>query len=125
MLDADPGNSEAAAALVALQLGANRDAAAPAHGDDGSVGRELELTRLRRALAGVGRNTCPSLLVTGPAGIGKTHLLDRLVAGLGSDGWVVLRGTAVEGDRDVPFAALRAALRPVADAAPPGSSDLV
>jgi len=121
VLATDPENGEAAAALVALQLQASRDAAAPASDGGGGVGRELELARLRQALAGVERNSGPSLLVTGPAGIGKTHVLERLIADLESDAWVVLRGTAVEGDRDVPFAALRAALRPVADAVPPGS----
>ena len=121
VLATDPESGEAAAALVALQFDASRHAVAPADDDGGGVGRELELARLRRALAGVERSTGPNLLVTGPTGIGKTHLLERLVASLESDRWIVLRGTAAEGDRDVPFAALRSALRPVADAAPPGS----
>lgn len=60
------------------------------------IGRAEELGRLRRmvddGLGGVG-------LVIGPAGVGKTALVDELRRSMGADGCRVLRGRAVVGDR--------------------------
>lgn len=52
-----------------------------------------------------------SVLVSGPAGIGKSLLLEHVAHRLANEGWTVCHGVAVPGDRRAPYAALRAALR--------------
>lgn len=54
-----------------------------------------------------------SVLVSGPAGIGKSSLLDHVTHRLAAEGWTPCHGVAVPGDRRAPYAALRAALRSV------------
>lgn len=67
-------------------------------------GRGALLARLSRLLS---RVDMPSLLVTGPAGIGKTRLLDALGFELSEQGWAVLRQTASPSDLRTPLSALR------------------
>ena len=54
-----------------------------------------------------------ALLVHGEAGIGKTALLEQLVAS--AEGFVVLRARGYESESDIPFAALLDLLSPVLD----------
>jgi DNA-binding SARP family transcriptional activator/tetratricopeptide (TPR) repeat protein len=76
------------------------------------IGRGRELTTvldtIGRAVAGGGN----ALLVAGPTGIGKTHLLRHALARLDDAGWTVAAGTSVRDDRLAPFASLRTALLP-------------
>jgi hypothetical protein len=51
------------------------------------------------------------LVVRGEAGVGKTALLESLVAG--ADGMTVLRTRGVESEAELPYAALHRLLRPV------------
>src|SRR5690606_27497160 len=66
---------------------------------------------VRRAREGAGG----ALILRGEAGIGKTALLDH--AADRAAGMRVLRGSGVEGEADVPFAALHLLLGDLADAA--------
>ncbi len=75
-------------------------------------GRDRECTRILDAVAGTANGTGAAILVAGPTGIGKTHLLRHLLAQLAEDGWTVAMGAAVRDDRVAPFAALRTALLP-------------
>jgi DNA-binding CsgD family transcriptional regulator len=77
------------------------------------VGRERELGRLRTLADAVAGGESGALAVVGPAGVGKSALLERFVDGL--DALTVLRAAGVEAERDMPFAALDALLRPVLD----------
>ncbi len=75
--------------------------------DDGPfVGREAELDRL----SAVASTLPAAVTVLGPAGIGKTRLVDRLVEQLGGR-FRVLRGAGVPYDSRQPYAAVAAALR--------------
>lgn len=75
------------------------------------VERDLELTALRDVLAEAGRGQARVVLVTGEAGIGKTRLLNELLAEAASCGWQTLVGLAGERDADFPFAPVVDALR--------------
>lgn len=114
-LDAEPSAQlEAAYADVV----ARRDAATIAVVPGGRLpgrrlfGRQRTLARLRRSLAGTPAGGGPALLLLGPTGIGKSHLLGALIDELGRAGWVVRPGRSVPDDRRAPFAALRQALAP-------------
>ncbi|WP_213456913.1 helix-turn-helix transcriptional regulator [Rhizomonospora bruguierae] len=72
------------------------------------VGRDEVFDRAWRALAGPG-----SVLLSGPAGIGKTALLRALAAEAAAAGWVVLGCAPAEPEQDLPFAALADLLRPL------------
>ncbi|MDG4798795.1 LuxR family transcriptional regulator [Micromonospora sp. WMMD1082] len=60
-------------------------------------------------------NTPGSVLLEGPAGIGKTALQRALVAEATQAGWHVLACAPTESETDLPFAALADLLRPLAD----------
>ena len=101
------------------------------------VGRSAELSELLGLCAGAPGG---SVLVAGPAGVGKTRLLDELAARVEASGTLVLRGSAVAGggpyrplaesllraapptlaehERLVPFRAVLARLLPAWPAAP-------
>lgn len=76
----------------------------------GLVGREVELVRARAALRRADEGRPAAILVTGPAGIGKTRLCEELVDQAGAEGWLVLRAAAREPTATVPYAALTEAV---------------
>lgn len=67
-------------------------------------GRGVLLTRLLRLLTSGDK---VSVLITGPAGIGKTRLLEVLSLALGERGWAVVGATAAAEDFRVPQSAIR------------------
>ncbi|NUR72445.1 MAG: AAA family ATPase, partial [Hamadaea sp.] len=75
-------------------------------------GRDEERARLRTLAEQVCAGNATALVLRGPAGIGKTALLDDLAARAGLD---VLRVTGVETETELPYAALDLLLRPVFD----------
>ncbi|HJR25887.1 MAG TPA: AAA family ATPase [Acidimicrobiales bacterium] len=72
------------------------------------VGREAELAQLVDVLAGLDEGRGGAVVVHGPAGIGKTRLVDEALARVG--GLTVFRTSCGELERDVPFACIAAAL---------------
>ncbi|WBB67298.1 LuxR family transcriptional regulator [Micromonospora sp. WMMD812] len=78
-----------------------------------AVGRDGVVERARRSLA-EGR----SVLLEGPAGIGKTVVLRSLVDANGRDGWLTLGCAPTETERALPFAGLADVLAPLADRVP-------
>ena len=70
------------------------------------VGRERELGLLQEAWRAGGQ----TLVVRGPAGIGKSRLVRELVAGVREAGGVVLAGRCSPTSADVPLRPLREAL---------------
>ncbi len=92
----------------------------PAVGQDSPmVGRGRELHAVEQVLARLAAGRPAVVEVTGEPGIGKTRLLDELTRAAGRRGYVVARGGAEEGDRDVPYAAITRALDPLIDALDP------
>lgn len=82
------------------------------------VGRARELGELRAALDAVRSGANRTLVITGEAGIGKTRLLDELVAH--ADGVTVVTGQcADEGSGPLPYAALAGLLHGVVQAKGP------
>ena len=75
------------------------------------IGREAELERLLRALETARGGGSDVLVVRGEPGMGKTALLQALVAS--ADGMTVLRARGVESEAGVPFAALAELCDPV------------
>ncbi|WP_073502429.1 helix-turn-helix transcriptional regulator [Actinacidiphila paucisporea] len=73
-------------------------------------GRDGEAAALRVLLDGARAGRSGVLVLRGEAGIGKTALLDDLVAAAG--GMTVVRGSGVEFEAELPFAALQLLLRP-------------
>ncbi|GAA1975348.1 AAA family ATPase [Microbacterium pumilum] len=76
------------------------------------VGRTEELSRLRSALADAAAEVGSVLTVTGPAGIGKTRLIDHALAE------TPLRVLRAHGDRygaNTPYRTLQSLLRPLLD----------
>lgn len=78
------------------------------------VGRQEIVRRVRRRLAATPGGRGPTLLVTGPAGIGKSHLVHTVAWEVERAGWRTLLGAALPEDAGVPFASLRSALAPLA-----------
>ncbi len=70
----------------------------------GAVGRDREIARIREVLGRAEQGEAAALVLVGPPGIGKTHLL-RAARTLAS-GWRVLTTSGVEGDRGAVFAGL-------------------
>ena len=68
------------------------------------VDRRAECARLDRLLADVRAGTSASIVVRGEAGVGKTALLDYLLAN--AVGCRVVRAAGVESEMELPFAAL-------------------
>lgn len=106
LLDADPERRPSASEIVRVAL---RDLA-PSRSSAGAlpfVGREAELASLERALAQAQRGEPRVVFLEGPAGIGKSTLVDRFVARIAAPDVLVLRGRCSEHEA-VPFKALDA-----------------
>jgi hypothetical protein len=73
-------------------------------------GRSTEMARIDELLAAARAGRSGALVVRGEAGVGKTALLDYAAAA--ADGMRVLRGTGIESEAELPFAALHLLLRP-------------
>ncbi len=74
--------------------------------------RARELERVESALAGAADGEGSLLLVEGPAGIGKTALLEAARTLAGGAGTRVLAARATEIERDFPYGAIRQLLEP-------------
>jgi hypothetical protein len=70
------------------------------------LGRDAELARLSTLLDRVRAGNSGALVLSGPAGIGKTELLDRMVDLAGS-GVRVERMVAWESEVELPYAGLQ------------------
>ncbi|HEX8103157.1 MAG TPA: AAA family ATPase, partial [Solirubrobacteraceae bacterium] len=77
------------------------------------VGRRRERVRLDELLAAVRQGESRSLLLRGEAGIGKTALLDDLVACAGD--FTVARATGAEAELELPYASLQQLCAPLLD----------
>ena len=75
------------------------------------VGRDAELAALRDALRSARGGAGHAVLVAGDAGIGKTRLVDELVAPAEAAGVLVLRGGCAETDLRIPYLPFIEALR--------------
>ncbi len=75
-------------------------------------GRDAEQARLAGLLVGASGGRAGTLVLHGEPGVGKSALLDALVADAGH-GWLVLRTQGVESEAPLAFAALHRLLRPV------------
>ncbi len=75
------------------------------------VSRDREVAALRAALAATAAGTGGCLVLTGPAGIGKTRLVDLAVAEAAGAGIAVAPGRATELDRVAPLTTLVTALQ--------------
>jgi DNA-binding CsgD family transcriptional regulator len=73
-------------------------------------GRSGETARVDELLAGARAGHSGVLVLRGEPGVGKTALLDYAAAG--ATGMRVLRGTGIESEAELPFAALHLLLRP-------------
>lgn len=80
------------------------------------LGRGGERAVVERLLAGARDGRSGVLVVRGEAGIGKTALLDGVLAEAGDD-VRVLRGTGIEFESALPYAGLHLLLRSVLDRA--------
>ncbi|MEV5750285.1 AAA family ATPase [Actinoallomurus sp. NPDC052308] len=78
------------------------------------IGREPELTRIRRLLDTTGADRSPLLLVVGEPGSGKSTLLDAAAREAGHRGLRVLRCQGHEGETGLVFAGLHQLLAPMA-----------
>jgi AAA ATPase domain len=72
-------------------------------------GRSAETARIDELLAAARDGRSGVLVIRGEAGVGKTALLDYAAAAAGMR---VLRGTGIESEAELPFAALQLLLRP-------------
>jgi hypothetical protein len=72
-------------------------------------GRSAETARIDVLLAAARHGRSGTLVIRGEAGVGKTALLDYAAA---TAGMRVLRGTGIESEAELPFAALQLLLRP-------------
>jgi DNA-binding SARP family transcriptional activator/tetratricopeptide (TPR) repeat protein len=75
-------------------------------------GREAELAATLDAVGPAAAGSGGTMLVAGPSGIGKTHLLRHGLVRLADAGWTVATAASVRDDRLAPFASLRTALLP-------------
>ncbi|WP_052424091.1 ATP-binding protein [Nonomuraea candida] len=79
------------------------------------VGREREVAAIDAVLARSPEQG-DALIVRGPAGIGKTALLEAAMAGARGRGMTVMSTAGVEGEAHLPFAGLHLLLLPLLDA---------
>ena len=76
-------------------------------------GRDAELAALSDLLERARKGTSGTLVLRGDPGIGKTALVSHITAR--ADGFLVIRGTGIEEESELPFAGLHLLLRPVLD----------
>ncbi len=69
------------------------------------VGRDAELETLGELLAAVGDGGSAALVVRGEPGVGKSALLEQLIAS--ASGFRIVRAEGVEGEVDLPYAGLQ------------------
>ena len=81
---------------------------------DGLLGREAEVNRIDALLTGARDGASGVLAFRGEPGIGKTALLAEARQRAGDD-FALLTTTGVEGESDIPYAALHTLLNPVAE----------
>ena len=82
------------------------------------VGRSSQMRQLRSALDRARNGSAGAVLVSGDAGVGKSRLLDELVALARSDGALVLTGRCVDvGETGLPYLPFAEALGPLRDTA--------
>lgn len=96
------------------------DAAERGPADIPLVGRSAELTRVRAAVDLVAGGQGRMLLLAGPAGIGKSRLLEEATALAGGRGFRTLRGGARVLGRGLAYAPILEAFGPYLRALPPG-----
>ena len=84
------------------------------------VGRDAERDRLRAALADAAAGTPSALAVRGDPGVGKTRLLDDVVADplVAGAGFRVIRVAGHEAESEIPYAALSLLLGPLLNGIP-------
>jgi pimeloyl-ACP methyl ester carboxylesterase len=75
------------------------------------IGRDVEIVRLREALAGAAAGRGGIVAVLGEAGIGKSRLIEELIGDAERSGARVVMGRAYEGDAILLFGPLVEALR--------------
>jgi DNA-binding CsgD family transcriptional regulator len=78
------------------------------------VDRQQELATLVRLLETVRNGGSGTLVVHGDPGVGKSALLEKLIAS--ASGFQVIRGVGVEGELDLPYAGLQQLCRPMTNA---------
>ncbi len=116
-LGAAPETETAALAELIRRERATRPAspngrAAPADPRLPLAGRERELSRLLDVAAACrASRRATAIVLEGDAGMGKSRLLDELLARLRLEGWTVAAVRAVEADRDQPWSGLRTVAR--------------
>ncbi|MET8766800.1 BREX system ATP-binding domain-containing protein [Streptomyces sp. NPDC004658] len=79
------------------------------------VGRDGEVTRLRKMLDATVEGAGGALVIRGEAGVGKTALLDLVRREADARGLLVLGARGSESESEAAFAGLHQALRPVLD----------
>jgi ATP/maltotriose-dependent transcriptional regulator MalT len=77
---------------------------------DHLVGRDGELATFDGTLDGLERGRPAAIAIAGQAGIGKTRLIEELVARAGARGYLALAGSGSELERDLPFSVFVSAL---------------
>ena len=84
------------------------------------IGRDAERDRLRAALAEAAAGAPSALAVRGDPGVGKTRLLDDVVADplVADAGFRVIRVAGHEAESEIPYAALSLLLGPLLDGIP-------
>ena len=101
------------------------DAAVGAGGASTLLGRDAEMAALRGLLDRAGSGTPAAAVIQGEAGIGKTALLDTLVAVAAGAGWRCLAVRGIEAESVLTFAGLLAIAQPLrgyAQAVPPAQA---
>src|SRR5215211_4271202 len=96
ILNQDPGLDHAPAAPAAPPARPQPVAARATPTRDGFVGRAAELARLEQALDGATAGRGATALIAGPAGIGKTRLVDELAERARRGGATVLTGRCID-----------------------------
>src|SRR3954449_11328598 len=79
------------------------------------VGRDAERERLRAALADAAGGAPRALAIRGDPGVGKTRLLDAVLADPASAPFRVIRAEGHEAESEIPYAALSLLLGPLLD----------
>ena len=107
-LDADPSDETIEAFRVAERAAAQAPGRAP--GGVRLVARQQELERVEPLLDRVMSGHLAALVIRGPAGIGKTRLLEETVTFVRAAGWRIVEWRAVESSTALAYAPLRIAL---------------